>query len=108
VARGDRPLLRDASRRSRGESQSFQIAPVTNVSEDICALWTNILGLSFVLVVEPSVLTNLPQLASAVFRPRSFNIRHPSGSHELLLSWADGNPHRGDMTLDFLRDVEAS
>jgi hypothetical protein len=86
----------------------FQIAPVTNVSEDICALWTNILGLSFVLVLEPSVLTNLPQLASAVFRPRSFNIRHPSGSHELLLSWADGNPHRGDMTLDFLRDVEAS
>jgi hypothetical protein len=86
----------------------FQIAPVTNVSEEICALWTNILGLSFVLVLETSVLTNLPQLASAVFRPRSFSIRHPSGSHELLLTWADGNPHRADMTLDFLRDIDAT
>jgi hypothetical protein len=86
----------------------FQIAPVTNASEEICALWTNILGLSFVLVLETSVLVNLPQLASAVFRPRSFNIRYPSGSHELLLTWADGNAHRGNMTLNFLRDVDAS
>jgi hypothetical protein len=86
----------------------FQIAPVTNASDEICALWTNILGLSFVLVLERSVLTNLPQLAGAVFRPRSFNIRHPSGSHELLLTWADGNPHRGDMTLEFLRDVDTT
>jgi hypothetical protein len=86
----------------------FQIAPVTNASEEICALWTNILGLSFVLVLETSVLKNLPQLASAVFRPRSFSVRHSSGSHELLLSWADGNPHRGDMTLDFIRDIDAS
>jgi hypothetical protein len=86
----------------------FQIAPVTNANEEICALWTNILGLGFVLVLERSVSTNLPQLASAVFRPRSFNIRHPSGAHELLLSWADGNPHRADMTLNFLRDVDAS
>jgi hypothetical protein len=86
----------------------FQIAPVTNSSEEICALWTNILGLSFVLVLEASVLTKLPQLASAVFRPRSFIIRHPSVSHELVLTWADGNPHRGDMTLDFLRDIDAT
>jgi hypothetical protein len=57
----------------------FQIAPVTNTSEEICALWTNILGLSFVLVLETSVLTNLPQLATAVFRPRSFSIRHRRG-----------------------------
>jgi hypothetical protein len=85
----------------------FQIAPVTNANEEICALWSNILGLSFVLVLETSVLTNLPQLAGAVFRPRSFRIRHPLGPHELLLTWADGNPHRGDMTLEFLRDVDA-
>ena len=84
----------------------FQIAPVTNASEEICALWTNILGISFVLVLELPVLTNLPQLASAVFRPRSIKIRHPSALHELLLSWADGNPHPGDMTLDFVRDLK--
>lgn len=86
----------------------FQVAPVTNGSEEICALWADILGLSFVLVLETSVLANLPQLESAVFRPRSFSIRHPSGSHELLLAWDDGNPHRGEMTLKFLRDIEVS
>lgn len=84
----------------------FQIAPVTNSSDEICALWTNILGLSFVLVLDSSVLTDLPQLAGAVFRPRSISIHHPSGSHELLLAWADGFPHRGDMTLAFQSDVE--
>jgi hypothetical protein len=86
----------------------FQLAPLTNLSEEICGLWTNILGLSFVLVLETSVMTNLQQLAGAVFRPRSISIRHPSGSHELLLTWADGNPHRGDMTLAFQQDVEIS
>jgi integrase len=69
----------------------FQIAPVTNSSEEICAPWTNILGLSFVLVLETSVITNFPQLANAVFRPRLFAIRHPSGSPEILLTWVDGN-----------------
>jgi hypothetical protein len=86
----------------------FQLAPITNSNEEICGLWTNILGLSFVLVLETSVLTDLPQLAGAVFRPRSIGIRHPSGSHELLLIWADGIPHRGDMTLAFQQDLEVS
>ena len=86
----------------------FQIAPVTNASEEICALWTNILGLSFVLVLETSVLADMPQLASSVYRPQSVSIRHPSGSREILLTWNDGNPHRGDLTLDFVRDVDAA
>jgi hypothetical protein len=84
----------------------FQIAPLTNSSDEICALWTNILGLSFVLVLETSVLTSLPQLAGAVFRPRSITIRHPLRTHELILAWADGNPHRGDLTLAFQRDID--
>ena len=86
----------------------FQLAPITNSNEEICGLWTNILGLSFVLVLETSVLTDLPQLAGAVFRPRSIRIRHPSVSHELLLIWADGIPHGGDMTLAFQQDLEVS
>ena len=86
----------------------FQLAPLTNSNEEICGLWTNILGLSFILVLETTVLTHLPQLASAVFRPRSISIRQPAASHELLLTWADGIPHGGDMTLAFQRDVEVS
>jgi hypothetical protein len=81
----------------------FQIAPLTNLKGEINGLWTNIVGLSFVLLLEPALLPYIPELARAVFRPAKIIIRHPSSSHEVNLSWDDGKRHREEMSLSFVR-----
>lgn len=83
----------------------FQIAPLTNLGGEINGLWTNIVGLSFVLFLEPQLLPHIPELTGAVFRPGKIIIRHPSSIHEVILSW-DGKRHREEMSLSFVRPVQ--
>jgi hypothetical protein len=83
----------------------FQIAPITNAGGEICALWTNVLGISFLLVLEQGCLNGIPALAQAVFRPARLIVQHPPSSHSVILSWDDGIRHRGDMTLKWVSDV---
>ena len=47
----------------------FQLAPLSNERGEVGGLWTNILGLSFILMLEPLDIAQNPQLATAVFRP---------------------------------------
>lgn len=83
----------------------FQIAPITNEGGEICALWTNVLGISFLLVLEQGCLNGIPTLAQAVFRPAKLIVQHPPSIHSVFLSWDDGSRHRGDMTLKWVSDA---
>jgi hypothetical protein len=84
----------------------FQIAPLTNLRGEINGLWTNMVGLSFVLFLEPALLPHIPELARAVFRPGKIIVRHPSSIQEVILSWDDGKRHRDEMSLAFVRRVQ--
>lgn len=84
----------------------FQIQPLTNLRGEINGLWTNMLGLSFVLLLEPALLPHIPELAQAVFRPGKIIIRHPPSIHEVILSWDDGKRHRDEMSLAFVQRVK--
>jgi hypothetical protein len=86
----------------------FQIAPLTNLRGEINGLWTNIVGLSFVLLLEPALLPTIPELAGAVFRPGKVIIRHPPSIHQVILSWDDGKRHREELSLALVRRVKPS
>jgi hypothetical protein len=83
----------------------FQVAPLTNSKGEICGLWTNIVGLSFVLLLESNPTPYPPDIKGAVFRPGKIIIRHPPAIHQVFLSWEDGRPHRGELTLQHVRKV---
>ena len=84
----------------------FQISPITNSDEEICGLWTSVFGINFILVLDAAMLTGIPQLANAVFRPKAFKIRQPTAAYEILISWSDGKRHRGEITLEYVRDID--
>jgi hypothetical protein len=83
----------------------FQIAPLTNKEGEINGLLTNIVGINFVLLLQPALLPDIPQLAKAVFRPGKITVRQPSCLNEVIMSWDDGERHRGDLQLSFVRQV---
>jgi hypothetical protein len=83
----------------------FQVAPLTNAKGEITGLWTEMIGLSFVLVLEPSLLLQMPQLALAKFRPGAVIVAHPHTTSRIDLSWADGRSHKDAMSLKFLKNV---
>lgn len=84
----------------------FQIAPLTNSAGEISGLWTSMVGLSFVLLLEPALLPGIPELARATFRPGKIIIRHPSSIQKVILSWDDGTRHREEVTLSFVGEVQ--
>ena len=55
---------------------------------------------------DAALLTGIPQLANAVFRPKAFKIRQPTAAYEILISWSDGKRHRGEITLEYVRDID--
>ncbi|WP_316187747.1 MULTISPECIES: hypothetical protein [unclassified Bradyrhizobium] len=82
----------------------FQLQPLTNDQEDIEALAVNILGLSFVLLLEPLEESKYPFLRGARYRPGRIVIAYPAATNWLTMSWEDGRAH-DSMTMQFVQPV---
>ena len=80
----------------------FRLAPLTNDTGELGGLWTEIMGLSFVLLLEPLDLSKNPQLKDAVYRPGEIVIDYPGSRNWLVISWEDGKPHGNAMSLKFV------
>jgi hypothetical protein len=85
----------------------FQLAPFTNDDGKIYGLWANILGIWFILMLEPSDLLTTPQLASAVFRPNQIVVRDQISTSWLALSWEDSFPHTNSLFINHVRELRA-
>jgi len=71
----------------------FQFQPLTNDQDDIEALALNILGVRFVLLLEPQDVGKYPFLREAKYRPGRIVISHPSSTNWITMSWDDGKAH---------------
>lgn len=71
----------------------FQLQPLTNAQEDIEAVALNILGLGFVLLLEPLDVDKYPFLRGANYRPGRIIISYPTSTSWLTMSWEDGRTH---------------
>lgn len=78
----------------------FQCQPMTNERDEIEAMEVNILGLNFVLLVEPPDLSKHPFLSEAKYRPGRLVISHPSSTSWVTMSWDDEREHE-HLTLQF-------
>ena len=83
----------------------FQLAPMTAESGTISGLWANILGVSFVLMLEPLDLRRSPQVRGSVHRPGAIAVEHPKVRNIVFLGWDDGRRHRETLSLKFLSKV---
>jgi hypothetical protein len=70
----------------------FQIAPLANDNGEISGLSCNILGVSFLLMLEPMDLHDNPHLRDAVFRPNQIVIKDRASTSWLAFSWDDDLP----------------
>ena len=71
----------------------FQLQPFTNDRDEIEALALNILGLRFVLLLEPLDVNKYPFLGEAKYRPARFVISYPAWANWVTLSWDDDKTH---------------
>jgi hypothetical protein len=85
----------------------FQLVPFTNPRGELNGLGANIMGLTFVLMLEPPILSESPMLAKAVFRPSQIIVTYPAITNWIAISWADGKVRTNTMTLKFLRKAGA-
>jgi hypothetical protein len=83
----------------------FQLQPYTNGNCEICGLGVNIMGLGFVLMLEPLDLGLNPHLKHAIYRPGQICVSYPSSDNWIVVSWDDGRQHDKTMSLKFLREV---
>ncbi len=83
----------------------FQLQPLTNAQDDIEALALNILGLGFVLLLEPPDEEKYPFVRGAKFRPGRIAVAYPgTATNWLTMSWQDGRVHE-PLTMQFLQHV---
>jgi hypothetical protein len=80
----------------------FQLQPLTNSQDDIEALALNILGLSFVLLLEPFDVSKYPFLRGARFRPGRIVVSYPTATNWLTMSWEDDKVHEL-LTMQFVQ-----
>jgi hypothetical protein len=71
----------------------LQLQPATNDQGELVALELNILGLRFVLMLEPSNLDKHPFLHEARYRPGRIEVSYPSSTNWITMSWDDGKAH---------------
>jgi hypothetical protein len=84
--------------------QRFQLVPLLDDNDEIEALKVSILGVIFVLLLEPLHLDKYPFLAEAKYRPSRIVIHHPMAHSWVTLSWDDHFLH-DDLTLQFVQNV---
>jgi hypothetical protein len=80
----------------------FQLQPLTNSQDEIEALALNILGLSFVLLLEPLDVSKYPFLQGARFRPGRVMVSYPTATNWLTMSWEDDKAHE-PLTMQFVQ-----
>jgi hypothetical protein len=85
----------------------FQLTPYTNERGELSGLGCNIVGLDFILMLEPISTAQNPQLRGAVHRPAEIQIEAPGSRSVLLLSWEDGLNHSQALKLRWLRSLAA-
>ena len=83
----------------------FQLAPYTNARGELAGLGVNIMGLDFVLMLEPPDLTLSPHLQQATYRPGQIIVTFSKSINCIGLSWEDGHPHPNTLSLSFVREV---
>lgn len=81
--------------------ERFQFQPLTNAQEDIEVLALNILGLGFVLLLEPPDEIKYPFLRGARYGPGRIVVSYPSATNWLTLSWEDDRNHE-PLTMQFV------
>ena len=81
----------------------FQLQPFTNDQGEIEVLALNILGLRFVLLLEPLDVGKYPFLREARYRPDRIEISYPSSTNWVTMSWEDGKAHAETLTVKFVR-----
>jgi hypothetical protein len=84
----------------------FQLQPLTNDRDDIEALAINILGLRFVLLLEPLDVGSYPFLREAKYRPGRIVISYPTSTNWVTMSWDDGKAHESLM-VQFVQPVRS-
>jgi hypothetical protein len=84
----------------------FQLQPLTNAQDDIEALALSIMGLVFVLLLEPLDVSKHPFLQGAKYRPARIVISYPTSTNWLTISWEDGKAHEL-LTMQHVRNVPA-
>jgi hypothetical protein len=82
----------------------FQFQPLTNDQGDIEAMALNILGLRFVLLLEPPDVDKYPFLREAKYRPGRIVISYSSSTNWLTMSWDDGKAHE-PLMVQFVQPV---
>jgi hypothetical protein len=83
----------------------FQLQPLTNGQDEIEAMAFNILGLQFVLLLEPLELEKYLFLRDAKYRPSRVVISYPNGTNWVTMSWEDDGPHE-ELTVQFMQPVK--
>lgn len=79
----------------------FQLQPVMNATGDLIGLWSNIIGLSFVLSLEPIGANMLPALARAQYRPGQIRIQHPRFDSFIAISWIEEGKYKQTLSLKY-------
>lgn len=82
----------------------FQFQPLTNDQDDIEALVVNILGLRFVLLLQPRDVEKYPFLRQARYRPGRIVISYPSSTNWVTMSWDDDKTHE-PLKVQFVQPV---
>lgn len=82
----------------------FQLQPITNNQDEIEAMALNILGLTFVLLLETLDLEKYPFLRGAKYRPGRIAIAYPSSINWITISWEDGMAHEF-LSVQFVQPV---
>jgi hypothetical protein len=84
----------------------FQLQPFTNHQGEIEILAINILGLRFVLMLEPTDIGKYPFLRDAKYRPGRIEISYPSSTNWVTMSWADGKAYHETLMVKFVQQVQ--
>lgn len=82
----------------------FQLQPLTNGQDEIEAIALSILGLNFVLLLEPLDTVKYPFLRAARYRPGRIVISYPASTDWITMSWEDGKVHEA-LTVQFVQSV---
>jgi hypothetical protein len=83
----------------------FQLQPFTNDQGEIEVLALNILGLRFVLMLEPTDIGKYPFLRDAKYRPGRIEISYPSSTNWVTMSWVDGKAYHETLMVKFVQQV---
>ncbi|WP_159006267.1 hypothetical protein [Bradyrhizobium sp. S69] len=82
----------------------FQLQPYMTAQDEICGLAVGILGLIFVLMLDPREIGQVKGLNAQNFRPGEITVSYPGFVSHITLSWNDTKAHR-PFSLQYLRDV---